>query len=131
MQTDAEVWLTVKEAEILRGDWIDPDAGPVPLNVYAEEWIAERPGLAPRTTALYERLLRLHIESTRLPSPPLIRGGRGEPAVGELMGLTRADIDLAAGTVRVLRSVLRCRAGSWSGRPSHGRAVGRWRCRRA
>jgi hypothetical protein len=26
---EAEVWLTLKEAEILRGDWMDPDAGKV------------------------------------------------------------------------------------------------------
>lgn len=61
-QTDAEVWLTVKEAEILRGDWFDPDAGRVPLGEYAKRWIAERPGLSPRTMTLYEGLLRLHID---------------------------------------------------------------------
>ena len=26
-KTEAEDWLTLKEAEILEGDWIDPDAG--------------------------------------------------------------------------------------------------------
>ncbi len=26
---DAENWLTLKEAEILDGDWIDPDAGEI------------------------------------------------------------------------------------------------------
>ena len=26
-KTDAEDWLTLKEAEILEDDWIDPDAG--------------------------------------------------------------------------------------------------------
>ena len=26
-KTDADVWLTMKDAEIHRGDWIDPDAG--------------------------------------------------------------------------------------------------------
>jgi hypothetical protein len=34
-KTDAEVWLTRKEAEILNGDWIDPDAGRVPFPDYA------------------------------------------------------------------------------------------------
>src|SRR5215467_14209710 len=28
-KTEAEVWLTRKEAEIIDGDWIDPDAGAV------------------------------------------------------------------------------------------------------
>jgi len=54
----------VTEAEIVRGNWIDPDAGRIPVGEYAARWIAERPGLAPRTTALYEDLLRLHIEPT-------------------------------------------------------------------
>lgn len=60
-ETDAKVWLTVTEAEMIRGEWFDPDAGRVPLGVYAAKWIAERPGLAPRTIGLYEGLLRLHI----------------------------------------------------------------------
>ena len=33
-KTDAEVWLTRKEAEILNGDWINPDAGKVLLSDY-------------------------------------------------------------------------------------------------
>lgn len=28
-KTEAEVWLTRKEAELIEGDWIDPDAGTV------------------------------------------------------------------------------------------------------
>jgi hypothetical protein len=28
-KTDADVWLTMKDAEIHRGDWIDPDAGKI------------------------------------------------------------------------------------------------------
>ena len=28
-KTDAEVWLTMKEAEIRRGDWLNPEAGTV------------------------------------------------------------------------------------------------------
>jgi integrase len=63
-ETDAKVWLTMTEAELLRGEWVDPDAGRVPLGDYAPEWIAQRPRLAPRTVGLYESLLRLHIEPT-------------------------------------------------------------------
>ena len=63
-ETDATVWLTVTEAEMVRGEWIDPDAGRIPLGDYAAEWIVQRPRLAPRTIALYESLLRLHIEPT-------------------------------------------------------------------
>ena len=34
-KTDAEVWLTVKEAEIRNGDWINPEDGKVMLAEYA------------------------------------------------------------------------------------------------
>ena len=60
-KTDAEVWLTLKEAEILNGDWTNPDDGKVPLTDYAQTWIAERPGLRPKTVKLYGYLLRRHI----------------------------------------------------------------------
>jgi integrase len=83
--TEANVWLTLTEAELVRGDWIDPDAGRVPLGDYAATWIAQRPRLSPRTVVLYEGLLRLHIE----------------PSLGQL--------DLAAvtpGRVRSWRSAL-------------------------
>ncbi len=60
-RTDAEVWLTRKEAEILNGDWINPDAGTVLLSDYGTAWIEERPDLRPKTIALYRYLLRRHI----------------------------------------------------------------------
>ena len=60
-KTDAEVWLTRKEAEILEDDWIDPDAGEVLLCDYGATWIEERPGLRPKTVTLYRYLLRSHI----------------------------------------------------------------------
>jgi integrase len=60
-RTDAERWLSVVEAELMQGTWLDPIAGQVPLGEYAERWINERPGLAPKTVVLYEGLLRRHI----------------------------------------------------------------------
>ena len=60
-KTAAEVWLTRKEAEILNGDWLDPDAGRVPFGEYAQAWIDERPGLRPKTIQLYRYLLRRHL----------------------------------------------------------------------
>lgn len=58
---EAEDWLTVKEAEILEGDWIDPDAGEVFVPDYGSTWIDERPSLRPKTVLIYRGLLRLHI----------------------------------------------------------------------
>src|SRR5262249_13195053 len=63
-QTDAEVWLSVKEAEITSGDWINPNSGKILLSTYAADWIAERPGLRPKTVKLYRYLLRCHLAPT-------------------------------------------------------------------
>ena len=86
-QTDAEVWLTVMEADMRAGDWFDPDAGRVPLGEYARRWIAERPGLSPRTVTLYERLLRLHIEPDARARRP--RGPDAGPDPGVAEGAAR------------------------------------------
>ncbi|MDQ2874622.1 MAG: N-terminal phage integrase SAM-like domain-containing protein [Actinomycetota bacterium] len=60
-KTDAVVWLTIKEAEIHKDEWINPDDGQVPFGKYADAWIAERPGLRPKTIQLYRYLLRCHL----------------------------------------------------------------------
>ena len=60
-KTDAEVWLTRKEAEILNDEWINPDSGRVPFAEYAVAWIDERPNLRPKTVQLYRYLLRRHL----------------------------------------------------------------------
>ena len=58
-KTEAERWLTRKEAEILQGEWID--AGLVLVADYGSTWIEERPGLRPKTVELYRWLLRSFI----------------------------------------------------------------------
>jgi integrase len=62
-KTDAEVWLTLKEAEIRHGDWIDPDAGKIHFGDYADTWINDNV-LKPRTEELYRGLLKNHIKHT-------------------------------------------------------------------
>lgn len=57
------MWLTLKEAEIKRGDWLDPDAGKVAFGVYAETWINDHV-LKPRTVELYRGLLKNHLVPT-------------------------------------------------------------------
>jgi integrase len=52
------------EAEVMRGDWIDPDAGLVPFGEYAQAWVTERPNLRPKTIQLYGGLVRLHLVPT-------------------------------------------------------------------
>ena len=36
-KSDAARWLSLKEAEITRGDWLDPDAAKVPFGRYADQ----------------------------------------------------------------------------------------------
>lgn len=58
---DAERALSLIEAEIVKGNWIDPERGKIKLRDYAETWIRERPGLRPRTVDLYTWTLGKHI----------------------------------------------------------------------
>ena len=60
-KTEAEVWLTRKEAELIEGEWIDPDAGAILVPDYGSTWIDERAGLRPKTVSIYRGLLRCHI----------------------------------------------------------------------
>lgn len=61
---EANDWLVVQEATMVRGDWSDPERGSVPFGAYAARWIEERPGLRPRTADLYRWLLRRYLEPT-------------------------------------------------------------------
>jgi integrase len=60
---EAEVWLALKEGEIRRGDWLDPSAGAVPFAKYAADWMGQG-HFSPKTTQLYELLLRRHLLPT-------------------------------------------------------------------
>ena len=62
-KTDAARWLSAKETEISRGDWITPDAGSVLFEDYALQWLADRV-LKTRTRELYTGLLRNHLLPT-------------------------------------------------------------------
>jgi hypothetical protein len=48
-KADARAFLSVTEADILRGAWVNPLAGRVRLDEYANMWMDRRPDLAPRT----------------------------------------------------------------------------------
>ncbi len=60
-KTDAELWLTRKEVEILNGEWISSEGGRTPFSGFASVWIEERPGLRPKTVQLYRYLLRRYL----------------------------------------------------------------------
>jgi integrase len=58
---DAERVLTLIEAQMIHGDWTDPQGAKVRLNEYANDWITQRAGLRPRTADLYRWLVAKHI----------------------------------------------------------------------
>lgn len=60
---DAERWLTLKEAEIARGEWVNPDEAKITVKEWAERWLSSvSPSLKPKTRASYDSLLRTLIE---------------------------------------------------------------------
>jgi integrase len=130
-QTDAEVWLSVMEADIVRGNWFDPDAGRVPLGEYGERWIAERPGLSARTVTLYNGLLRLHINPTlgwydlvdltptgiRSWRKELLDGGLGSVTVAKCYRLLRAVLNTAVDDELIRRNPCRIKGAEAESSP--------------
>ncbi|MHB1498033.1 MAG: hypothetical protein ACYCXN_08995, partial [Acidimicrobiales bacterium] len=41
-KADALAWLSTVEADIHRGQWVDPGAGRVTFGNYADTWLAQR-----------------------------------------------------------------------------------------
>jgi integrase len=152
-ETDAGVWLSVTEAELVRGEWIDPDAGLVPLADYAATWIAQRPRLAPRTVDLYEGLLRLHISPSigrydlaavtparvRAWRSSLLDGGVGQVTVAKAYRLLRAVMNTAVDDELIRRNPCRIKGAGRESSPERtvvsveqvyrlaGAIDGRWR----
>ncbi len=105
-KTDAEVWLTLKEAEIRSGDWINPDDGKVSLGEYARVWIEERPGLRPKTVELYQYLLRRHLAPVLGPMPIAdIQPGHVRRWHKKLLDNDVSDVTVAK-AYRLLKAVL-------------------------
>ncbi|MEQ7006205.1 hypothetical protein ABN028_08380 [Actinopolymorpha sp. B17G11] len=103
---DADRYLTLVEAQIARKEWTDPERAKVSLQDYAEQWIAQRPALRPRTVELYRWVLAKHITPFLGTVPlgrldtPMIREWRAERlAAGVSQSMT-------AKAYRLLRAVL-------------------------
>ncbi|HXQ44651.1 MAG TPA: site-specific integrase [Acidimicrobiales bacterium] len=75
-KANASLWLSVVEADLARGCFVDPKAGDVSVREYAEHWLDHRV-LRPRTVELYRGLLDRYV----LPS-------LGEVQLGKLTPLT-------------------------------------------
>lgn len=102
---DARAWLALRQAEIIRSDWMDPELGRVSLGDFGWRWIREH-RLRERTREAYASVFRLHIE----PQLGDVAIGRVTPEVVRAwrMGLLaegRSE-DLAAKAYRLLRAIL-------------------------
>ena len=103
---DAERVVSLLEAQLIAGEWTDPQRGRVSLGEYARIWIMQRTGLRPRTVDLYRWLLAKHIE------PYLGKVPIGKISA-QLVRAWRADLlsrgvsaTMAAKAYRLLRAVL-------------------------
>jgi hypothetical protein len=114
---DAEQWLTLVEARMIRGEWIDPQRSAVPFGAYAEKWVRERPSLRPRTVELYRWLLNKHL------APRLGNVKLGDVSTAMIREWRSALLE--AGVSQSVASA----GGSWSVRPSRGPAFARCRYR--
>lgn len=104
-KADAHAWLTVRQSELLRGDWIDPDLGRISVDDFVTRWVAEH-RLSPRTRDLYEGLNRLHIRPF-LGALPIgsLTAERVRAWRAELLGSDRSDGTVAK-SYRLLRAAL-------------------------
>jgi integrase len=132
---DAEDWLVETEAEILRDEWLDPDAGMVPLGNYAQRWIAER-RLEERTVELYSGLLRNHIApmlgdvALVEVTPARVRTWHaallkttGESTVAKAYSLLRAVLNTAVDDELIRRNACRIRGAGQARTPERPTAT--------
>jgi integrase len=117
---DAEQWLTVTEAAMLRGDWIDPVLGRITLADFGARWIKER-RLGDRTREEHARTFRLHIvpflgrktlgeigtDTVRTWRATLAEEGRSEIRVAKAYKLLRAIMNTAVDDERIKRNPCR------------------------
>ena len=102
-KTDAQKFANVVEADITRGEWLDPLLGKETFGDWADRWVPTIAGLTPKTRESYESILRRHLRP-RFDSTPVNR--IDHPTVVALMA-ELASTGAGAGTVRNVRDVLR------------------------
>lgn len=93
-KTDAGRWLSVLEADSLRGVWIDPNQGQMLFAELAERWFATKIHLRDNTKLHYEHNLRKHLlpffAATGLSAPsPCSTCRPGSPTVTPTAGWHR------------------------------------------
>ncbi|MCW2900226.1 MAG: site-specific integrase [Streptosporangiaceae bacterium] len=130
-KTEANRWLTLKEAEIVSGDWLNPDAGRVSFKEYAEAWVSERPGLRVKTIERYEGVVRLYLVPTfgalavgdikdphvRRWRKKLVDGGVGEATLAKSYRLLKAIMNTAVGDGLLKRNPCQIKGGGSENAP--------------
>ncbi|GAA2728634.1 site-specific integrase [Actinocorallia aurantiaca] len=130
-KTSADRWLTLKEAEIVSGDWLNPDAGRVSFKDYAEAWVKERPGLRLKTIERYECVVRLHLvpflgglgvaeikePHVRRWRKKLVDEGTGEATIAKAYRLLKAIMNTAVGDGLVKRNPCQIKGGGAENAP--------------
>lgn len=124
-EDQADDWLIQRQAELLRGDWSDPNRGKIPVSVYGRDWIDERPELRNRTADLYRWLFGKYIEpelghhhlsdlqpqGIRQWRSRLVRSGVSATMVAKAYRLLRAILMTATDDELIPRNPCRIKAG--------------------
>jgi integrase len=119
-KTDAELALTLIEADIARDKYVDPDAGKVNFGEFAKTWLRDRK-LEETTRQRYANVLHAHILATlgrktvaeitparvRAWRTKLLDGGVGEPTVVKGYQLLRAIMNTAVDDELIQRNPCR------------------------
>ncbi|KAA9160881.1 site-specific integrase [Amycolatopsis acidicola] len=117
---EAEQWLSVVEAEILRGEWQNPELSKIPFGEFGRAWLKERK-VSQRTREEHESVWRNHVEpflgNYRLDSigPAVIRrwrselleNGRSEDRTAKAYRLVRSMFSTAVDDERLKRNPCR------------------------
>jgi integrase len=124
---DAQRFAVTTDADVLRGEWIDPRKARETFGVWASKWQATTAHLKPKTRAGYESILDKHL-LPRFADEPL--SAIDHPCV--LAFLSELAVSgLGPGTVRNVRDVFRLvmalavRAGAIKQNPVLGARLGR------
>lgn len=124
-EAHADEWLTLREAELLRGDWTDPNRGKIPLSVYGRDWIDDRHEPRSRTADLYRWLFGRYIETelghlhlsdvdpqrVRQWRSQLVRSGVSATMIAKAYRLLRAIMMTATDDELIPRNPCRIKAG--------------------
>ena len=102
-KVDAQKFANVVEADISRGEWLDPGLGKETFGDWARRWLPTIAALTPKTRESYESILRRHL-LPRFDNTPVYR--IDHPSVVALMSELTSN-GAGAGTVRNVRDVLR------------------------